>query len=464
MSATTLGQFSEQVIGQCIDSERLAKSQGIHELGFDRSNLIISTDRFSSRDYAERERDLIWMKVWQAAGREDEIPNAGDWKEYRIYDQSFIIARGKDGKVRGFVNACTHRGNVLCTEKKGHSGRFTCPYHLWTFDLEGKLLGIGQPHLVGELDKGQHGLVKVSVDTFAGFIFLNPDPNAQPLAEYLGADIVKFLTPYKLEEMVPVMDVREALDCNWKVVNDAFQEAYHIEGIHPELLAVIEADITKNRYNFIGDHNIAVAPFAVKMKEGFGPEDEVKGIMALPNTFPGVAQVLPMFEHLVANYRDAKGTLYFPEGIDGRTLLQQATRQTLTMGGLDVSGLSDAQMSDNHGYLLFPNFFMTVRAGECHIILSVPHPEGDPNRCIWHVTSYMWLPESVRDQYRVGLTEVEEPGSYPYFLALMQDYEQMPRQQKGLRNKGLTHLTLAQEEVCIANFHAAVDRYMQGNN
>jgi len=94
--------------------------------------------------------------------------------------------------------------------------------------------------------------------------------------------------------------------------------------------------------------------------------------------------------------------------------------------------------------------------------MSVPHPDGDPNRCIWHVASYMWLPPEVREQYRAQLIDVEVPGSYQYFEALQQDYEQMPRQQLGLRNHTLKYLHLAQEEVNVARFHMVVDRYMEG--
>jgi hypothetical protein len=130
--------------------------------------------------------------------------------------------------------------------------------------------------------------------------------------------------------------------------------------------------------------------------------------------------------------------------------------------GLDVSGLSNDQMSDNQGWFLFPNFMMTVRAGECHVIMSVPHPDGDPNRCVWHVASYMYLPSPLSEQYRAELVEVTEAGSYPYFLALQQDYEQMPRQQKGLRNHTLKFMSLAQEEVNIARFHSIVDKYLDG--
>jgi nitrite reductase/ring-hydroxylating ferredoxin subunit len=434
------------------------------ELDFDRFQMRISTDRYTSRAFEERERELIWMKVWQVVGRADELPEAGDWKEYRIFDQSYVIVRGNDGALRGFVNACRHRGNALCQGGKGHAeGRLKCPYHLWSYALDGRLVGVGRPDLVGPIDKAEHGLLPVPVECFAGFIFLNPDPDAVPLAEFLGKEVLELLAPYHLELMVPVMNVRESLDCNWKVVMDAFAEGYHIEGIHPQLLSVIEIEPARNRFGFFGDHGVAVAPFEVARKGAVGPEQEIEGIRALPATFPGVAAVLPRFEELVGAYRNQEGVLHYPEGVTGRTLLQQATRENLTRSGLDVSGLSDDQMSDNQGWFLFPNFMMTVRAGECHVIMSVPHPDGDPNRCLWHVASYMYLPPEYQ-AYRVQLTEVDVPGSYQYFLALQQDYEQMPRQQQGLRNHALKFMSLAREEVNIARFHAIVDRYLAGSS
>ena len=100
--------------------------------------------------------------------------------------------------------------------------------------------------------------------------------------------------------------------------------------------------------------------------------------------------VLPRFEELV-NELSRRGRIgELPGRGQPAQLLQRATRDTLTGMGLDVSGLTDGQMSDNQGWVLFPNFFMTVRAGECHVIMALPHPDGDPNRCIWHVSSYMY--------------------------------------------------------------------------
>ena len=93
-------------------------------------------------------------------------------------------------------------------------------------------------------------------------------------------------------------------------------------------------------------------------------------------------------------------------------------------------------------------------------ILPVPHPSGDPGRCIWHVIAYKWLPPELREEQRAESVVVEEPGTYPYFLALQQDYDQMQRQQEGLSNRALKTLRLVREEVNVARFHAVLDRYM----
>lgn len=431
---------------------------GLEDVAPGTFNMTIQTDRYTCREYAQREREAIWMRVWQVVGRAEDLPNTGDWKKHDIGDQSFIIVRGKDGVLRGFVNACRHRGNALCITETGNAKRgFLCQYHLWSYNLEGKLRGVLREELAGQIDKADNSLLEVPVDTFAGFIFLNPDPQAVPLREYLGEEVYRLLEPYNIDQFTTVMDVKEAIDCNWKVVMDAFEEGYHINGIHPQLLAVLNINPKTARYQFFENHSVAVAPFEV---QGAGPQKQVEGILALPETFPGTVAVIPRFQELIAPYQAENGDVDFPDGVTARALLQEATRDVLTGMGLDVSGLTDNQMSDNQGWVLFPNYFMTVRAGECHVVMSAPHPDGDPHHCIWHVASYMYLPEEFRDAVRAEPIVVEEPGSYKYFEALHQDYVQMPRQQKGLRNDRLDHMSLVKEEVVIAHFHSVIDRYM----
>lgn len=446
--------------GECIDHGSL-----IAEIDFTPFRMRVSTDRYSSRAYHDGERERLWMRVWQVAGRADDIPAAGDWMVHTIFDQSYIVVRGKDDKVRGFVNACRHRGNAFC-QGQGHSARFTCPYHNWTYGLDGALLAVAKPDFDGTIEdfvgnKGELGLIEVPVECFAGFVFLNPDRNASPLSDFLG-EIVDLLEPYKLDEMVPVgLNVREAIHCNWKVVMDAFQEGYHIQAVHPELIKAM--DESKERYGFFGDHSVATGPFGDANMDDFGAEQQVESVHYLPSTFPGVAEVLPRFDELVAQYRGADGTLTFPDAINGRLLLQQATRDTLTARGLNVSRLTDIQMSDNHFHLVFPNLFMTIRAGEATVILSVPHPGGDPNRCIWHVMNLQWLPPEQRAEKRESLREVAEGDHFPYFLALEQDFEQMEHQQRGLRNSTLNELALTRQEVRLAHFHSALDSWVETN-
>lgn len=438
--------------------EWVDNATSLADLRPDQYEMRIPTSRYVSPEFVVREREAIWMKIWQVVGRVDELTKTGDWKVHQIFDQSFIVVRGKDDKIRGFVNACRHRGNVLCGDARGNAKRgFLCQYHLWSYDLEGKLKGMLREALAGPIDKDEHGLIEVPVDSFAGFLFLNPDPNAEPLADFIGREVAELLAPYHLDEMVTVMDVTESVDCNWKVVMDAFQEGYHIDGIHPQLLRVINIDPTTSRYKFFEKHSVAMAPFDVV---GASAENQVDGIMDLPETFPSTVAVLPRFQELVTEYRDDAGALHFPEGVTARTLLQRATRDTLTGMGLDVSGLTDAQMSDNHGWVLFPNCFMTIRAGEATIVMAVPHPDGDPNHCIWHVASYMWLPDEHKAAFTAEPIVVDEPGSYKYFEALQQDYVQMPRQQIGLRNTALEYMALAKEEVVIAHFHSVLDKYL----
>lgn len=443
--------------GECIERAPL-----ISELDFTPFRMRVSTERYSSPDFHARERERLWLRCWQVAGRADEIPAPGDWKVHALFDQSFLIVRGKDGVVRGFVNACRHRGNALCAGK-GHANRLTCPYHRWQYGLDGKLLAVPKPDFKGTVEefvgpKEELGLHPVPVECFAGFIFINPDPGAEPLSTFLG-ETAGLLAPYRLEEMIPVgMDVRESIDCNWKVVMDAFQEGYHIQGIHPELLAAM--DEAKERYGFFGDHSIATAPFGTSNLVAFGPERQIDAIRELPAVFPGVAGTLPRFEELVAAYRGGDGKYAFPAGVTARSLLQRATRDTLTAKGLDVSGLTDAQMSDNHFYLIFPNLFMTIRAGEATAIIATPHPGGDPNRCVWQTTFYQWLPPAERAAARVAPVEIAEGDHFPYFLALEQDYHQMQRQQEGLRNAGLTEMALTRQEVRLAHFHSVLDAWL----
>jgi len=446
--------------GECIDS-----APRIPDIDLSPFKMQVSTDRFWSREYHEKERAELWMRVWQVAGRADDLPEAGDWLEHRIFDQSFVLVRGKDGIIRGFVNTCRHRGNALC-EGKGRTARFTCPYHNWSYGLDGKLLAVAKPDFDGSLedfvgDKDRLGLVEVPVECFAGFIFINPDRDAAPLADFLGP-AGPVLAAFHLEEMTPVgMDIQETIACNWKVVMDAFYESYHVQAVHPELIPIM--DLSRERYQRFGRHAATTVPFQGTDDEKATPEQEVEAFRRIPKpNFPGLAEIFPRFEELVAAHQLADGTLRLPDGMSARSLFQQCVRENLTAKGLDVSGLTDNQMSDFEFWALFPNIYVQLRAGEATVIIARPHPDGNPGRCIWRVAHYLWLPPEEREPQRIGPTVVPEGEHYPYFLALEQDYSQMEEQQRGLRNNALGFMSLTRQEPKVAQFHTMLDEWMAG--
>lgn len=447
---------------QYIDQERKAASFRYHDLPYDEASMRVSTDRYYATDFQTKERETIWMKVWQYAGRADELARPGDWKEHRIFDQSYVIVRGKDGDLRGFVNACPHRGNKLCVGEKGSAPAFVCPFHNWSFELNGKLRGIARADLVGPVDREGLGLIPVQVDTWAGFIFINPDMSAAPLSEFIGREVMRYLAPYRLDEMVPVgMNVREELECNWKIVIDAFQEGYHIQGVHPQMADVIQLDGEKSQFNHFGDHHLSVSPFEATDVRGMTTERAVAAMKEkLPATYHGAAEIMPLFEAKVEECRNAAGDIVFPEGVTVHTMLERATRELFTRKGMDVSGLSDEQMTFHYGWLLFPNFFISVRVGEGTMIVSTPHPSGDPNKCVWEVVRLGWVPEAARLSVREPLKIIDPPGSYQYFLVLQQDYEAMARTQLGVRNQALKHATLGSEEGLVVKFHREIDKYV----
>jgi phenylpropionate dioxygenase-like ring-hydroxylating dioxygenase large terminal subunit len=433
----------------------------ISQLDFSSLRMRIPTDRYHSREYQERERERLWMRVWQIAGRAEELPNAGDWKVHTIYDQSFILVRGKDGIIRGFVNACRHRGNRLCVDR-GHSARFTCRYHLWTFGLDGKLLGASKD-FDGPLEdfvgpKDELGLIPIAVECFAGFIFLNPDPQARPLEEFLGP-AKQVLEAYRMDEWIAVgVNVRETLECNWKVVMDAFGEGYHIRGIHPELIGL--SDLIRERFHTFGLHCASTVPFGPD--SGGDVEKEAESISSVPTEqFPLYAEILPRFAEMTASFRAADGKLVFPAGTTPRSLFQQMIREMWTAKGLDVSRLTNTQMTDYQYWLFFPNVFIQVCVGDATVIVIDPHPSGDYNRSVWHVMFLHWVPPEERAAKLTPVQTMREGEHFTYHYVLDQDFRQMPIAQEGLRNRLYREMVLTKHEPRVAYFHGSLDRWIE---
>jgi phenylpropionate dioxygenase-like ring-hydroxylating dioxygenase large terminal subunit len=198
-------------------------------------------DSFSLTHY-ELERDAVFRKTWLNVGRVEDIPKAGRYvtKDIQVVGRSIIVVRDKRGQIHAFHNVCRHRGNKLVwsedpkEETEGFCRQFTCKYHAWRYELDGKLAHVQQEHEFFNLDKDQYGLVSVHCDVWEGFIFVNfAEEPEQSLRDFLGP-MIQGIEGYPFDKMTERYEFVANNDSNWKLFLDAFQEYYHVPALHPE--------------------------------------------------------------------------------------------------------------------------------------------------------------------------------------------------------------------------------------
>lgn len=198
-----------------------------------RETEVIDRAIYFDPDVFRLEMDRIFKRTWQFVGHESELVKAGDYLATEIADQPVIVTRGKDGGLNAFYNNCTHRGAALTMERKGNCrNAFRCMYHGWSFDLQGRLTGVPRPSNYGaDFDKSRFDIPKIRVESFEGFVFVNLDPAAEPLLDYLG-DIAPIIaeTSGDCEVIGRVSCLYEG---NWKLWPENFRDGYHPEYTHP---------------------------------------------------------------------------------------------------------------------------------------------------------------------------------------------------------------------------------------
>ncbi|MBO3762187.1 aromatic ring-hydroxylating dioxygenase subunit alpha [Ciceribacter sp. L1K22] len=183
-------------------------------------------------DYFKLDMETIWYRDWLFIGHDCEVPRAGNYFTVQIGDYPVVVVRGKDGVIRAFHNTCRHRGHRVCTQDKGASAKLVCPYHQWTYDLDGSLVFARQ---MGEtFDKSEFGLKPVACESVAGYIFIclaNEPTDFAPVR----ATIEPYMAPHRLWEAKVAARTTIIEKGNWKLVWENNRECYHCAGNHPEL-------------------------------------------------------------------------------------------------------------------------------------------------------------------------------------------------------------------------------------
>ena len=338
------------------------RSESPYLNGFD----DIPKDRYISREWHEKEKACLWSRVWQFACREEHISEVGSYIVYEIADQSYIVARVSEDEIKAYPNVCLHRGRLLKTYD-GRCSEFRCPFHGFAWHLDGRLKHIPAeldfPHL--ETRSEDMILPEVKVGIWAGFVFINPDPQAESLQEFLGEEIQRQFERWDLENRYVQAHVSKIVNCNWKIANEAFSEGFHVNATHPQGMS------------YTGDPQSQVDIWG-NTARNISP----KGIPCplLPYT-PSEEQML----RDALDVRDGEPLpIPFEEGETMRTALSRAGRERFRKTfGDRVDDLTDAEFLDAWVYTVFPNF---MPWGAFNRIFYRFRPNGDDHEsCIFEI-------------------------------------------------------------------------------
>ena len=189
---------------------------------------------------AQLELQNVLSRAWQAVGRAEQVEKPGQYVTASVAGEPVVAVRGSDGKLRAFYNVCRHHAMTVMNEPCGHAQHMRCPYHGWTYNLEGQLRGMTEFEGVCNFDRAQNGLVPIRVETWENFVFVNLDPHAASLEEFLGA-LVGLAKPLGFGGLHFVERRSYRLNCNWKVYVDNFLDGgYHVPHMHKGLNSVLD--------------------------------------------------------------------------------------------------------------------------------------------------------------------------------------------------------------------------------
>jgi choline monooxygenase len=418
------------------------------DIALSRSETRVPSYRYTSPAFARREHERMWKRVWQMACRAEDIPVPGDFVEYTIGDQSFLVVRGDDGAIRAFANVCRHRGNTL-KSGAGHCREIRCRYHGWCWALDGRLADIPDRHLTTDVADDDYGLAEAAVGEWGGFVFLHPDPaTAPPLAEFLGP-VMTQLEPYHLERMRATTDVTIRLACNWKVAVEAFLEVYHVQKIHPQLMPRI--DDVNTAFEVVGDHSRMIVPYGVPSMR----LEEIDPVRTYRAFGESASAHTPATAPLPAELFDEDGRLVGDQTV--RAYLIDQTRRRGEAMGHDYSGLTDGQMIDDWHYYVFPSLVFNTHAGGFYLFRIRPDA-GNPDSCLFDLFILRWPDETKPPPERVPHTEADAASGFGKVLD--QDFANLPGVQRGLHHDRLGEVTLLTSEVRIVHLHRVLDRYL----
>jgi phenylpropionate dioxygenase-like ring-hydroxylating dioxygenase large terminal subunit len=400
---------------------------------------LVRKERYTSAEFLQLEWQRIFSKVWLLGGCLQDLREPGDYVCTEIGRESVLIVRQRDGGLRAFHNVCLHRGNRLRSPGASSAASFKCAYHHWEYDLDGSFKRIPDLDTFPQGAPPCRGLPELPCAEWNGFAWFSLNPAVGPLADYL-APIDRHLAPYQFGKMALTRDITVEWDCNWKTSVDAFNESYHVQGIHPQLLYYLhDLDIQIDCYE---RHNRYLIPFGTvspRVKRPSVIPEPVKVIMKGAGMDP-------------ADYDEPLASI--------RRDVQRHKRSHGAGQGKDYSRLNDDQLTDDYHYLIFPNVTLNVHADDLMLFRQRPHPT-DPDRMFYDIWTFELVPEGKEWPDRPAHRHFHH-GDKSIGTVLDQDAANLPGVQRGMHSSGYAGLWLGAQELRIRHFHKVIDDYVYG--
>ncbi len=440
----------EIIAGDKVSAPGWVRSESYRFLGDE----DIPTDRYIEPSFAKEEFDRLWTRTWQFACREENIPQIGDYQVYDIGPYSFIITRVGANDVRAYYNACLHRGTKLrASGTEGRASEFQCSFHGWSWNIDGSNKTVLCPWDFPHVDRKKLQLPEARVELLGGFVFINMDPDAPALADYLGPEFKAHMDAWKLEDRYVYLHVAKRLPCNWKLAIEAFLEAYHVVRTHPQV-AVSNGD-ANSQYDVYGEHvDRFISTLGVLSPHLYGKhtEEDILNQFTLGDS---------------GALGDTKRTL--SQGTTARQVMADMFRGMFEKAtNTDLSGVSDSELLDCFSYTIFPNFFIFPGISLPMAYRFRPDPK-DHRKCIYEVLFLRPVPKDGKrpepaEPIHLGDNQSfkEAAGMDPGFGAILdQDTDNLFLQQEGLEASAKHTLTLGNyQEIRVRHFEKAVEKYL----
>jgi phenylpropionate dioxygenase-like ring-hydroxylating dioxygenase large terminal subunit len=404
----------------------------------------LPADRYTSAGFAALEHERLWPSVWQVACTLDHVAEPGDVFEYRCGWLSVLVVRGDDGVLRGFQNVCRHRGNSLGGGQQHGVTELRCPFHRWSWDLQGQLREIPSRKQLGPVRNEDLGLLPVQVDVWGRLVFVNLDLGAPPLLEFLEG-VPDDAAAADLDQMRCVVTTVTPVPCNWKVAVDGFSETYHVQGIHREMLGSMDDVHAPQR--LWQRHGVSYQRYGVPSPR-LGPDVSDQQVWD--------SWIETQGGRMGPAYAEACPMPALPEGQGLRDVIADLIRQHhLAESGTDLSHLDTETMLGAAQYNLFPNTTVLVWGEMVNVISARPGPTPDEAELVTFL-----LHRTGADAPRSHPVEVPVPIDGDLGTILNQDVGILRTAQRGLHQPGFTELAVSSEECRLINQHRALDAWL----